>query len=82
MCMCFSSIIKPVVVLRVPPGVGTTVHVPLTCGEAYQTQSVFWKKDGNMPVVTVFQVFLLLSASVCYIILNLPKHALFFTCEI
>lgn len=52
MCMCFSSIIKPVLVLRVPSGVGTTVPVPLTCGEAYQTQSVFWKKDGNTPAST------------------------------
>lgn len=35
-----------VLVLTVPNGVGTRVNVPLTCGEAYQNQSVFWKKDG------------------------------------
>lgn len=33
-----------------PYGVGTKVHVPLTCGEAYQNQPVFWKKNGNTPV--------------------------------
>lgn len=80
MCMCFSSIIKPVVVLRVPSGVGTTVHVPLTCGEAYQTQSVFWKKDGNIPVFTVFlpSTSSIISVGVLYD----PRPALFFTCEI
>lgn len=51
--MCFSSMIKPVLVLRVPNDVGTTMKVPLTCGEAYQSQSVFWKKDGKTTVITV-----------------------------
>ncbi|XP_024921403.1 interleukin-12 subunit beta [Cynoglossus semilaevis] len=35
-----------VLVLKVLSGVDNKVYVPLTCGAAYQTQSVFWKKDG------------------------------------
>lgn len=52
MCVCFLSIIKLVLVLRVPYGQGTRVYVPLTCGEAYQDQSVFWKKNGNTTLTT------------------------------
>lgn len=45
---CLSvSVIALVLVLRVRDGVGTTVNVSLTCGDAYKNQSVFWKKDGN-----------------------------------
>ncbi|XP_041808000.1 interleukin-12 subunit beta-like [Chelmon rostratus] len=40
------TLMDNVLVLRVPYGVGTKVHVPLTCGEAYQNQPVFWKKNG------------------------------------
>lgn len=36
-----------VVVLRVPSFTGSMVHVPLTCGEAFQNEPVFWKKNGN-----------------------------------
>lgn len=39
-----------VLVLTVPDGVGTQVNVPLTCGKAFQDQSVFWKKDGKETV--------------------------------
>lgn len=46
------SVIALVLVLRVPDGVGTTVNVPLTCGDAYKNQPVFWKKDGNKTVIT------------------------------
>lgn len=45
-------LIALVLVLTVPDGVGTQVSVPLTCGQAYQSQSVFWKKDGNEGVFT------------------------------
>lgn len=40
------TLMDNVVVLRVPYGVGTRVYVPLTCGEAYENQPVFWKKNG------------------------------------
>lgn len=33
--------------LRVPSFTGSMVHVPLTCGEAFQNEPVFWKKNGN-----------------------------------
>uniref|UniRef100_A0A669CEL6 Interleukin 12B n=1 Tax=Oreochromis niloticus TaxID=8128 RepID=A0A669CEL6_ORENI len=36
-----------VVVLRVPSFTGSMVHVPLTCGEAFQNEPVFWKKNGQ-----------------------------------
>lgn len=36
-----------VVVLRVPSFTGSMVHVPLTCGEAFQNEPVFWKKNGK-----------------------------------
>lgn len=36
-----------VVVLRVPSFTGSMIHVPLTCGEAFQNEPVFWKKNGN-----------------------------------
>ncbi|XP_069578540.1 interleukin-12 subunit beta [Brachyistius frenatus] len=36
-----------VVVLRVPDAQGTKVDVPLTCGEVYQNQPVFWKRNGE-----------------------------------
>nr|XP_057943393.1 interleukin-12 subunit beta [Doryrhamphus excisus] len=35
-----------VVVLKVPNG-DSRIHVPLTCGEAYEDRAVFWKKDGE-----------------------------------
>ncbi|XP_054611725.1 interleukin-12 subunit beta [Dunckerocampus dactyliophorus] len=35
-----------VVVLKVPHG-DSRIHVPLTCGEAHEDGSVFWKKDGE-----------------------------------
>ncbi|XP_045896508.1 interleukin-12 subunit beta [Micropterus dolomieu] len=41
------TLMDNVLVLRVPYGQGTRVYVPLTCGEAYQDQSVFWKKNGE-----------------------------------
>lgn len=44
--------IKLVLVLRVPYGLGTRVNVPLTCGEAYENQPVFWQKNGNTTVTT------------------------------
>ncbi len=53
-CVCFLSMIKLVVVLRVPYGVGSRVYVPLTCGEAYQDQPVFWKKNGKIAVTSTF----------------------------
>ncbi|XP_029029388.2 interleukin-12 subunit beta [Betta splendens] len=40
------TLMDHVLVLRVPYGVGSRVHVSLTCGEAYENQPVFWKKDG------------------------------------
>ncbi|XP_070839778.1 interleukin-12 subunit beta [Chaetodon trifascialis] len=40
------TLMDNVVVLRVPYGVGTRMYVPLTCGEAYENQPVFWKKNG------------------------------------
>lgn len=49
MCVCFLSMIKLVLVLRVPNVQGTR-YVPLTCGEAYQNQPVVWKKNGNTTV--------------------------------
>lgn len=52
-CVCvFLSMIKLVLVLRVPYGLGTRVNVPLTCGEAYENQPVFWQKNGNTTVTT------------------------------
>ncbi|KAM3601845.1 uncharacterized protein V6R79_019859 [Siganus canaliculatus] len=36
-----------VLVLRVPGDVSSKLNVPLTCGEAYQNQPVFWKKNGE-----------------------------------
>ncbi|KAM9729072.1 interleukin-12 subunit beta [Menidia menidia] len=36
-----------VVVLRVPQTEGSMVEVPLTCGEDYQSMSVFWRKNGR-----------------------------------
>nr|XP_020455502.1 interleukin-12 subunit beta-like [Monopterus albus]XP_020455504.1 interleukin-12 subunit beta-like [Monopterus albus] len=40
------TLMDNVLVLRVPYGVNSKVYVPLTCGEAYQNQPVFWKKNG------------------------------------
>ncbi|XP_051256538.1 interleukin-12 subunit beta isoform X2 [Dicentrarchus labrax] len=40
------TLMDNVLVLRVPKREGSSVYVPLTCGEAYQNQPVFWKKDG------------------------------------
>ena len=50
-CMYSMSMIT-VVVLRIPHVVGTRVYVPVTCGEEYEHQSVFWKKDGNITLTT------------------------------
>lgn len=56
---CLSvSVIALVLVLRVPDGVGTTVNVPLTCGDAYKNQPVFWKKDGNETLITKIRALL------------------------
>ncbi|XP_017276765.1 interleukin-12 subunit beta [Kryptolebias marmoratus] len=54
--LCFASmdsdeynletLMDNVVVLRVPYVYGNMMEVRLTCGEAYQDQPVFWKKDG------------------------------------
>ncbi|XP_040908135.1 interleukin-12 subunit beta [Toxotes jaculatrix] len=35
-----------VLVLRVPESLGSSVYVPLTCGDTYENQPVFWKKNG------------------------------------
>ncbi|XP_070700005.1 interleukin-12 subunit beta [Pempheris klunzingeri] len=40
------TLMDNVLVLRVPDDRGTRVNVPLTCGEAFQNQPVFWKKNG------------------------------------
>ncbi|XP_026228080.1 interleukin-12 subunit beta [Anabas testudineus] len=40
------TLMDHVLVLRVPYGVSSSVYVSLTCGEAYQNQPVFWKKNG------------------------------------
>ncbi|XP_023124326.1 interleukin-12 subunit beta [Amphiprion ocellaris] len=40
------TLMDNVVVLRVPHGPRPVVNVPLSCGEAYQNQPVFWKKNG------------------------------------
>uniref|UniRef100_A0A8C2WTC2 Interleukin 12B n=1 Tax=Cyclopterus lumpus TaxID=8103 RepID=A0A8C2WTC2_CYCLU len=55
--LCFASsvsnqenidfLMDNVLVLRVPYGVSTRVHVPLSCGESYENQPVVWKKDGE-----------------------------------
>lgn len=53
--LCFSSkslsedietLMDNVLVLRVRDTDGSKVNVPLSCGEAYQDQPVFWKKNG------------------------------------
>ncbi|CAJ1063601.1 interleukin-12 subunit beta [Xyrichtys novacula] len=41
------TLMSNVLVLRVPHGKGSRVYVNLTCGEAYQNQPVFWKKNGE-----------------------------------
>ncbi|KAM6983556.1 interleukin-12 subunit beta [Tautogolabrus adspersus] len=41
------SLMDNVLVLRVSYHKGSRVHVDLTCGEAYQNQPVFWKKNGE-----------------------------------
>ncbi|KAM4619922.1 interleukin-12 subunit beta [Polymixia lowei] len=38
-----------VLVLRTPDIASSKFSVPLTCGEAYQDQPVFWKKNGKEP---------------------------------
>ncbi|XP_040006930.1 interleukin-12 subunit beta [Xiphias gladius] len=40
------TLMDNVLVLRVPSALDSRVYVPLTCGEAYQNQIVFWKKNG------------------------------------
>ncbi|XP_047463939.1 interleukin-12 subunit beta [Mugil cephalus] len=40
------TLMDNVVVLRMPHAQGTMVNVPLTCGEAYENEAVFWKKNG------------------------------------
>ncbi|XP_028277609.1 interleukin-12 subunit beta [Parambassis ranga] len=42
------TLMDNVVVLRVPEVMGSKVNVPLTCGDAYESQPVFWKKNGMM----------------------------------
>ncbi|XP_032390551.1 interleukin-12 subunit beta isoform X2 [Etheostoma spectabile] len=41
------TLMDNVLVLRVPYSLSTSVYVPLSCGEAYQNQPVFWKKNGE-----------------------------------
>ncbi|XP_071393967.1 interleukin-12 subunit beta [Centroberyx affinis] len=43
------TLMDQVLVLRVPHGPGTRFDVPLICGEAYENQPVFWKKNGKEP---------------------------------
>ncbi|XP_053187035.1 interleukin-12 subunit beta [Scomber japonicus] len=43
----FETPMDNVLVLTVPRSVGDWGEVPLTCGEAYQNQPVFWKKNGE-----------------------------------
>ncbi|XP_008297193.1 interleukin-12 subunit beta [Stegastes partitus] len=40
------TLMDNVLVLRVPHGRRAVAHVSLSCGEAYQNQPVFWKKNG------------------------------------
>uniref|UniRef100_A0A3Q1ER31 Interleukin-12 subunit beta n=2 Tax=Acanthochromis polyacanthus TaxID=80966 RepID=A0A3Q1ER31_9TELE len=40
------TLMDNVVVLRVPDGPRPVANVTLSCGEAYQNQAVFWKKNG------------------------------------
>ncbi|TKS82791.1 Interleukin-12 subunit beta [Collichthys lucidus] len=42
------TLMNNVLVLRVSDGEGSIVYVPLTCGEAYENQPVFWKKNGEV----------------------------------
>ncbi|XP_062288520.1 interleukin-12 subunit beta [Scomber scombrus] len=41
------TLMDNVLVLRVPQSVGGWGDVTLTCGEAYQNQPVFWKRNGE-----------------------------------
>uniref|UniRef100_A0A3Q0SNL7 Interleukin 12B n=1 Tax=Amphilophus citrinellus TaxID=61819 RepID=A0A3Q0SNL7_AMPCI len=41
------TLMDNVVVLKVPVFMGSMVHVPLTCGGAFQNEAVFWKKNGQ-----------------------------------
>ncbi|KAG7217076.1 hypothetical protein INR49_027616 [Caranx melampygus] len=41
------TLMDNVLVLRVPYDEGSVVHVPLTCGQAYENQPVTWKKNGE-----------------------------------
>ncbi|XP_034033311.1 interleukin-12 subunit beta [Thalassophryne amazonica] len=41
------TLMDNVLVLRVPHNQHSIVNVPLTCGEAYQNQPVFWKKNDE-----------------------------------
>ncbi|KAF7647351.1 hypothetical protein LDENG_00173540, partial [Lucifuga dentata] len=43
------SLMDHVLVLRIPHGKPTRIYVSLTCGEAYENQPVFWKKNGMEP---------------------------------
>ncbi|XP_061596784.1 interleukin-12 subunit beta [Cololabis saira] len=42
----FNALMDNVVVLRVSKAHGTTVEVPLTCGDTYENTAIFWKKNG------------------------------------
>ncbi|XP_056141293.1 interleukin-12 subunit beta [Lampris incognitus] len=41
------NIMNNVLALRVPHGSHPGYNVPLTCGETYESQPVFWKKNGK-----------------------------------
>ncbi|KAM4726278.1 interleukin-12 subunit beta [Anableps anableps] len=41
------TLMNNAVVVQVPHAHGSIVEVPLTCGDAYQDNEVFWKKDGE-----------------------------------
>lgn len=51
-----TSRVFTVLVLKVLSGVDNKVYVPLTCGAAYQNQSVFWKKDGERTTKFILSV--------------------------
>ncbi|CAN9501400.1 unnamed protein product [Ophioblennius macclurei] len=40
------TLMDNVLILQVSPNQASKVNVPLTCGDAYQTVPVFWKKNG------------------------------------
>lgn len=46
--------ISPAVVVKVPHAHGSIVEVPLTCGDSYQDNEVFWKKNGKNKICLIF----------------------------